>query len=157
MKAFRSAVVVKLIDEYAYKKNHDVENIYKTISEFDITEPKKQEMRRYISLLTRRLDDRFSSILFGKALRRLTGCTDMLRRCEKKLVKTNNDRGTKGYTDESLNRWYLELLQEIKVCVNLDEEHSKNLLRYIIYAQQFERGKQAQDYSELYKAYDRLM
>ena len=157
LKAFRSAVVVKLIDEYAYKKNHDVENIYKTISEFDITEPKKQEMRRYISLLTRRLDDRFSSILFGKALRRLTGCTDMLRRCEKKLVKTNNDRGTKGYTDESLNRWYLELLQEIKVCVNLDEEHSKNLLRYIIYAQQFERGKQAQDYSELYKAYDRLM
>lgn len=157
LKGFRSAVVTKLIDEYAYKKSHDVENIYKTISEFDITEPKKQEMRRYISLLTRRLDNRFSSVLFGRSLRKMTGCTDVLRRCEKQLVRNKGETGEAAYTAESLNSWYSELQRAVSACVKLDAGHTKNLLRYIIYAQQFECGNKTHDYSELYKAYDRLM
>lgn len=157
LKEFRSVVVSALIDEYAYKKEHDVENVYRAISEFDITEPKKQEMRRYISQLVRRLDTRFNSILFGRTLRKLTGCTDMLHRCEKRLVRENPDNERSGYTEESLNRWYRELQVAVNNCVEMDENRTKNMLRYVVYAQQFDHGNHVHDYSELYRAYDRLM
>lgn len=155
--AFKSVVLNSLLSEYAYKKTGeaDVENVYKAISEFEITECKKQEMKRYISKFSRIMDEKFSSILFGKVLKNISGCSEVITRCEKKLVIQKE--GDEYYTTESVNEWYAELVNSLRNSIDLSKRYRSTLLKYVIYAEKFNTHTNGHDYSELYQHYRRLM
>ncbi|MBQ8616643.1 MAG: ATP-binding protein [Oscillospiraceae bacterium] len=149
MKAFRSRVLTALLDEFALSDSYNVGRIIQLIEQFDIRIEFKQEMERYIRALCGRMNSCFDSLVFGRSLKRLAGCTDAFKMSASKL-KANPAPATDVpyYTSESVSEWRKNIGDNINEYVELDERHRNILIQYIVYAQRFE--KHDIDYDALY-------
>lgn len=146
-----------LLDEFAYKPEGDVEKVKAVIDAFAIADDQKADMREMVTQLCQEMRAKFNSIRFGKSLRCLSGCAQVIDDCEVKLVRTPDEQEERlgVYTQDSVLNWYDELMKRITWCIDLDEPHRKNLLRYVLYAQQFEECRH--DYRRLFEEYDKLI
>lgn len=149
MKKFRSTILTALLDEYALSDNNDVEQIVRAIEQFDIRIEFKKEMERYIRALCGRMSTCFDSLVFGRSLKRLAGCTDAFKMSAAKLKKdSSKQEDVPYYTSESVSEWRQNIRENLNEYIELDERHRNILIQYIVYSQRFERHDV--DYDALY-------
>lgn len=152
LKDFRSQILTLLLREFALTDNYDTGKILDAIDRYNIRDASKAEMRRLINRICPILKQKFDSILFGRTVMRLSGCSDMFRISAESLVRSEEPSGeAKGinYTKTSVQHWRTNLTHTLKKYVDLDEDCEEILMRYLIYVQQFE--KQDIDYRTLYR------
>lgn len=151
IKAFRSAVLTALLKEYALSDSYNIGHIIEVIESFDIRISAKDSMKRTIMNLCGLLNKEFDSLLFGRALVRLAGCSDAFRITADQL-KVNPEQAVEksgvSYTSESVEQWHSKVKRTIGQYVTLDDQCRNIMLQYIIYAQRFE--KHEIDYNTLY-------
>jgi len=154
MKRFRSSVLTALLDEYAFGDGTDVEQVVRAIERFDIRIEFKQEMERYIRALCGRMTACFDSLVFGRSLKRLAGCTDAFKMSAGKLkIDTSHTPDALHYTPDSVSEWRQNIRDNLNEYVELDERHRNILIQYIVYSQRFERHDVDYDvlYDEVYQ------
>ena len=151
IKAFRSAVVTALLKEYALSDSCSAAHVIQAIESFDIRVSAKESMKRTIKSLCGLLDKEFDSLLLGRALIRIAGCSDAFRIASEKLkVDTAPPAERHGvvYTGKSVDHWHSQMKRTLGQYVALDDACRNVMLQYMIYAQRFE--KHDIDYNTLY-------
>lgn len=152
LKAFRSNVLTALLREYALSDRYDVTKVLDAIDQTTIRSSTKDEMRRTVNKLCAILDKKFDSILFGRAIMRIAGCSDALRISAEHLVRQEQNKdGEKGisYTQESISTWLSSLKNTLDQYVVLQEDCQRIFVQYLIYVQRFEQHDV--DYRALYR------
>lgn len=152
LKDFRSQILTLLLREFALTDNYNTGKILDAIDRYNIRDASKVEMRRLINRICPILKQKFDSILFGRTVMRLSGCSDMFRISAESLVRSEETSGEVkdiNYTKASVQHWRTNLTHTLKNYVDLDEDCEEILIRYLIYVQQFE--KQDVDYRTLYR------
>lgn len=151
IKAFRGVVLSTLLREYALSDSYNVNKVLEAIEQFDIRVSAKESMKRTIKCLCGIMDKEFDSLLLGRTLVRIAGCSDAFRIASDQLkVDTNppEDRTGVVYTSESVDQWRSHIRRTIEQYVSLDDQCRNIMIRYMIYAQRFE--KHDIDYNTLY-------
>lgn len=151
IKAFRAVVLSSLLREYALSDSYNVNKILEAIETFDIRESAKESMKRTIKSLCGILDKEFDSLLLGRSLVRIAGCSDAFRIASDQLKINANppeDRTGIVYTSDSVGQWHSRIKRTIDQYVVLDDQCRNIMIQYMIYAQRFE--KHEIDYNTLY-------
>ena len=151
IKAFRGTVLSALLREYALSDSYNVNKVLDAIEEFDIRTSAKESMKRTIKSLCGILDKEFDSLLFGRTLVRIAGCSDAFRIASDHLkVNTSPPEGRTGvvYTADSVSKWRSSINRTLEQYVSLDNQCRNIIIQYMIYAQRFE--KHEIDYNTLY-------
>lgn len=149
LREFRSNVLAILLDEYALSDSNNVERIIHMVEQYDIANEFKVEMKRYILTLCKRMDTSFDSLVFGRSLQRIAKCTDAFRSSASVLVKEDSETASRHfYTLESVSNWQRDVNTLLDDYVELDEQHKRILIQYILYSLKFERCEI--NYHELY-------
>ena len=151
IRQFRSVVLSTLLREYALSDSYNANRVLEAIEDFDIRASTKESMKRTIRSLCGILDTEFDSLLLGRALIRIAGCSDAFRIASEQLeVEPNPPEGLKGvtYTSDSVDQWRTRISRTLGQYVTLDDQCRNIMIQYMIYAQRFE--KHDVDYNTLY-------
>lgn len=151
IKAFRSVVLSALLREYALSDNYNVNKVIEEIEAFDIRQSAKESIKRTVISLCGILDKEFDSLLFGRTLIRIAGCSDAFRIASDQLkIDTKSPENRIGviYTSDSIEQWRSQIKKTIEQYVSLDDQCRNIMLQYMVYAQRFERHEI--DYNTLY-------
>lgn len=151
IKAFRSVVLSALLQEYALSDSYNTNKILEEIEVFDIRKSAKESMKRTIASLCGILNKEFDSLLFGRTLVRIAGCSDAFRIASTQLkvdVNPSEDRKGVVYTSDSIDQWRSYIRRTLEQYVSLDDQCRNIMIQYMIYAQRFE--KHEIDYNTLY-------
>ena len=151
IKQFRAAVLTALLREYALSDSCNVNRVLDAIEKFDIRGSAKESMKRTIRGMCGILDHEFDSMLLGRALIRIAGCSDAFRIASDRLKvdpEPPEDRMGVIYTSESVDQWHSLINRQLDQYVELDDECRNIMVQYMIYAQRFE--KHEIDYNTLY-------
>ena len=151
LKAFRGVVLSALLREYALSDSYNANAVLETIERFDIRESAREAMRRTIKSLCGILDKEFDSLLLGRTLVRIAGCSDAFRIASDQLkIDTTPPADRTGiiYTSDSVDQWHSRIKRTIDQYVTLDDQCRNIMIQYMIYAQRFE--KHEVDYNTLY-------
>ncbi len=155
LKAFKSAVLSELIEQFETTDEHDIEKVIRTVESFDILYSKKIEMCRMLKQFNRIMANGYDSILFGRTMLRLIGCNDAFRRAEKYLQYEN--RSEEGeicrYTEESLAEWYHYMESAMSQYISVDNDYREIVRQYILHSKKFENHSISYSilYRQLYK------
>lgn len=151
IKAFRGVVLSALLQEYALSDSYNANAILEAIERFDIRESAKESMKRTIKSLCGILDKEFDSLLLGRTLVRIAGCSDAFRIASDQLkININPPAERVGivYTSDSVDQWHSRVKKTIDQYVTLDDQCRNIMIQYMIYAQRFE--KHEIDYNTIY-------
>ncbi|MCR0246820.1 ATP-binding protein [[Clostridium] innocuum] len=150
LKSLRSTVLMELIEQYEMKDEQNILKIIESIDHVAIHESKKEEMRRLVRAFDNRMKKGYDSILFGRTMLRLIGCSDVFRKAEQYLTyETKESETALAYTQHSLKQWYSKIDAALPQYIEVTDQHKKIMLQYILYAMRFEQH--AINYSLLYQ------
>lgn len=149
LRAFKNAVIADLLDQFILSTKENTEQIYQHIDSYDIVLAKKKEMKRIVSMLDRSLKSKpkFDSLLFGRTMLRMIGCSDSLKRGETLLKYDENGK----FTQESSAKWKKYISDMLDQYVVLNDRQWKSLLQYILHAKKFEGAEINRKYALLYR------
>lgn len=153
LKEFRSTVLTALLEEYALSESYDLDHILEEIERFDIRRDYKKEMAQYIRALCTRMDQNFDSLVFGRSIKRLSGCSDAFKISAQRLKRAPDSADGVRYTPESVSAWKESIRNNIGRFVSLEERVRDILIQYIVHSQRFERHEINYDvlYNEIYQ------
>lgn len=155
LKAFRSAVLSELLEQFEITDEQNIGKVIQTVDTFDILISKKIEMRRMLIQFNRIMAAGYDSILFGRTMLRLIGCNDAFRRAEKYLEyeDTSDEKATRRFTNESLGEWYRYLESTMSQYISVDNSYREIVRQYILHSKRFENHPVSYSllYRQLYK------
>lgn len=148
-KAFKSAVIAEILNQFILEDTKRVEKIFEVIDRFSIDLGAKEEMKRTVQALCLRLKEQFDSILLGRSLLRLSGCSDLFSIAEKD-IRT----GKEGRPEpETIERWGGHIYSELDRYVQLGEGEKQAMIQYMLHAKRYMQSEISYDslYREIYE------
>lgn len=149
VKAFKSAVIGELLNQFVTTDNGNIEKIYEVIDRYEITRGKKDEMRRTIRNLCEQLAQEFDSILLGRSLLKLTGCNEAFTLAEENIVVNADGE----FIEDSIQKWGARIGESLEQYITLEEAQKEIVLQYILHAKRFEKNRISYDllYKKIYQ------
>ena len=147
---FKSAVLGKLLDEYAVARTRSVSKILEIIEAFDIDRYKKEDAVRMVKCVSSAMDSKWDSVVFGNALLQYSGAEGIFRRAEQSLSSVPK-RGDNGSDDisQGVEQFFDFLSEETSKILVLNEQQRTMLLQYFVYAKSYDEGNV--DYDAIYR------
>lgn len=151
LKSLKSSVLVALLDQFERTDEQDIGKVIKKVEDFDIIPSKKAEMIRMLRQFNRIMSKGFDSILLGRTMLHLIGCSDAFKRAEKILKHQTDENGKnqKAYTEDSVAEWYRYITATLPQYMNVEDSYRETVRQYILHSMKFEQH--SINYSTLYQ------